>query len=355
MNRDVIHDWGEGIYWLVKAKFFWNDEEKKMKWLNKTVTLLEKAYKRNSENNVKSKIWYIGHVNMSPVYIARAYAVLGKRQDCFFWMSCGKLNGLLPETEKICVMKEFQEYLKDQVFLSILTETMQFTKDRFTFYVDQRIHIEKEKKDLDKHLNEGFSPFLTESALFRASVSKTCTNFLLENSLRLPYGLTRRSDNTLTAKELLDKRMNLYGIETKRPIPGDGNCQFYSLSDQLCGKLDHAGFLRKSIVHWLRNNGDLELSNGAKMKDFAHDRTWEQYCNEMDRNGTWGDHLTLIAATEIFSIQIFIISSVTGDNFIVDIVPEKVRPHRLVMLSHYAECHYGSVQHIDPKLRNNSL
>jgi len=80
----------------------------------------------------------------------------------------------------------------------------------------------------------------------------------------------------------------------------------------------------------------------------------------MAKDGVWGDHLTLIAASEVFNARIVIISSVPGDNFVVDIspigcdvaaegVPPRV-PSHLLTLSHFAEFHYGSVNSVDPSL-----
>jgi len=126
--------------------------------------------------------------------------------------------------------------------------------------------------------------------------------FLTENNLSLSvqsnFWKPVVNSETENAKKRLDDRMYLYGVETKRRIPGDGNCQMYSLSDQLCNSIDHHKFVRRCIVSWLSINGDLELPNGAKMKDFVHDKTWEKYCEEMGREGIWGDHLTLVAASE---------------------------------------------------------
>jgi len=148
--------------------------------------------------------------------------------------------------------------------------------------------------------------------------------------------------------------MMIYGVEQKKEVPGDGNCQMHSLSDQLCGNFSYSKFLRRSIVTWLRANGELKLANGALLKEFV-DKPWDQYCNDMSKDGTWGDHLTLISACELFSIKVIIISSVQGDNFILEINPEFSKPRRVVMLSHYAEYHYGSIQYVDPTMRNMML
>lgn len=40
------------------------------------------------------------------------------------------------------------------------------------------------------------------------------------------------------AKERLKERIALFQLREKREIPGDGNCQFYALSDQLYDSID---------------------------------------------------------------------------------------------------------------------
>lgn len=109
------------------------------------------------------------------------------------------------------------------------------------------------------------------------------------------------------------------------------------------------------------------------MRHFVYDKEWEAYCNEMGKDGSWGttkateqqpnfctgDHLTLIAAAEVFNARIVIVSSVPGDSFIVQINPicseeqqpdgtvRIIPPMHLLTLSHFAEFHYGSVHPID--------
>ncbi|EGC30747.1 hypothetical protein DICPUDRAFT_11435, partial [Dictyostelium purpureum] len=103
-------------------------------------------------------------------------------------------------------------------------------------------------------------------------------------------------------------------------IPGDGNCQMHSLSDQLYGNLDHSYEIRFIIVQWLR-----------------------LYCTKMAKSGFWGDHLTLLAAAEIYKANISIISSVESHNYFVEITPSSVKADKTILLSHHAESHYGSL------------
>lgn len=151
-------------------------------------------------------------------------------------------------------------------------------------------------------------------------------------------------DRNRLAKERLKQRLELFQMKETREIPGDGNCQMYSISDQLWKSLDRHRFVRLDIVGWLRRNADLELPNGAKLRDFVHGMSWEAYCESMERDGTWGDHLTLIAASELYAARIMIISSSVDDtSYITEIVPTTRPVERSVFLCHYAEYHYSSI------------
>jgi len=110
--------------------------------------------------------------------------------------------------------------------------------------------------------------------------------------------------------------------------------------------LDKSVEIRKNVVVWLRNHRDWELPNGAILHQFVHDRAWDDYCNAMAKDGCWGDHLTLLAMSELFGVVISILSSVEGDNFITEIHPTAKKMEKVLMLSHYAEFHYGSLVHM---------
>jgi len=147
-------------------------------------------------------------------------------------------------------------------------------------------------------------------------------------------------------KQRLQERLELYQLKPKRDIPGDGNCQMYAVSDQMYDRIDKSVEIRKNVVVWLRNHKDWELPNGAILHQFVHDRPWEDYCTAMAKDGCWGDHLTLLAMSELYGVIISILSSVEGDNFITEIHPTVKKMDKVVMLSHYAEFHYGSLAHL---------
>jgi hypothetical protein len=107
------------------------------------------------------------------------------------------------------------------------------------------------------------------------------------------------SERIAQQRERLTLRLKTEGFFEKCEVPADGNCQMSAISDQLFDTVNKASYVRQKIVTWLRNNSTWSLPNGALMKDFVHDKTWEEYCAEMAREGTWGDHLTLVAASEV--------------------------------------------------------
>ncbi|KAH3756049.1 OTU domain containing protein [Pelomyxa schiedti] len=150
----------------------------------------------------------------------------------------------------------------------------------------------------------------------------------------------------LTARQRLAARLAMYQLKERRDIPGDGNCQFYSLSDQMYDTIHRAADLRRTAVAWLEAHKEWDPGNGALLHYFVADQTWEAYCRQMSKSGTWGDNLTLIAISEHFRVRISVISSVAGDNFITEITPSALKGDpttKVLLLCHFAEYHYGSL------------
>lgn len=71
-------------------------------------------------------------------------------------------------------------------------------------------------------------------------------------------------------------------------VLGDGNCQFRSLSDQLFRTPKHYRQVRKAIVKELR-------SHPSRYKPYVPD-DYRQYCNNIAKDTTWGDNITLQAS-----------------------------------------------------------
>eukprot|EP01105_Mastigella_eilhardi_P028406 TRINITY_DN9334_c0_g3_i1.p1 TRINITY_DN9334_c0_g3~~TRINITY_DN9334_c0_g3_i1.p1 ORF type:complete len:521 (+),score=142.52 TRINITY_DN9334_c0_g3_i1:49-1611(+) len=165
----------------------------------------------------------------------------------------------------------------------------------------------------------------------------------LGNPLRILDG------QATTARQRMKERLAMFGLRERRDIPGDGNCQFYSLSDQLFDAISHAPEVRHAAVDWLEAHCEWDVGNGARLRDFVCDQPWEAYCKQMSRSGVWGDNLTLTAVSEVFNVRICVVSSVAGDNFITEVVPMRLQntPNvRVLLLCHFAEYHYGSLAYV---------
>ena len=63
----------------------------------------------------------------------------------------------------------------------------------------------------------------------------------------------------------------------------------------------------------------------------------------MEKDGTWGDHLVLLAAANCYQTDIHVISSLGRDIFITPYGPGVTRTNPLV-LGHIHEKHYVSLQ-----------
>lgn len=141
------------------------------------------------------------------------------------------------------------------------------------------------------------------------------------------------ADEEISDHERLLERLRLYDM-VERNVPGDGNCQFRSLSDQLYGSADHHGSVRDQIVQQLRSN--------PEMYEKYVPMVYADYLEKMSKNGEWGDHVTLKAAADKYGVRIFVITSFK-DTCSIEILPHIQKSKRVIFLSFWAEVHYNSI------------
>ena len=126
--------------------------------------------------------------------------------------------------------------------------------------------------------------------------------------------------------------------------PGDGNCQFLALCDSLLifGIFWSPQTLREEIVNYLIS---IESINGEVVRDFSS-IPWDDYIQQMDIEGTYGDELTLRACENISNIEIEIVSTLGNDDW-VSINQENSNRLGQITLRHFAEGqgdHYVCIQ-----------
>jgi len=145
-------------------------------------------------------------------------------------------------------------------------------------------------------------------------------------------------------------------------IPALGDCQYDSLMRVMvwAGRaIISDGFnvhhMRRLLVQWLRSNKDYYMDNGARLAEFAAslhsaslrptegagtaDEVYDMYLERLIKEREYGDHLTLIAAANVFSVNIRILSY--ERQYDVDISPPLICTER-VYIAHVSE-HYKPV------------
>jgi len=265
--------------------------------------------------------------------LARVCALLNKEGECQHWLklwvSARPINPLTvlddADFDKYRASKWFETIVDSVVpkMSTPLSSTTSFDERQYSILQNSLLESGFSMKKIMELLS--WSPISTGQSQIRADEGE---------------------EYTRKQKERLQQRLELYQLRPKRDIPGDGNCQMHAISDQLYDTISKSADIRKMVVDWLQKNRDSQLPNGAILHQFMHDRKWEDYCTAMAKDGCWGDHLTLLAISEMFGVQISIFSSVEGDNFITEIHPTIKKLKKVLLLSHYAEFHYGSLEHI---------
>lgn len=153
-----------------------------------------------------------------------------------------------------------------------------------------------------------------------------------------------------TPTSRMKERLEKHGF-MERPVSPDGNCQMRAIADQLYGTDNNHKDVRSKITSWLAKNErfSVDEQGSAAIGDFI-DRDaypkWVSYVSHMSRDKAWGDHITLLAAAEVYGVNIFIISNVddlgTGQ-YITNIAPKSKKAERTLNLSHWHEQHYNSL------------
>ena len=84
-------------------------------------------------------------------------------------------------------------------------------------------------------------------------------------------------------------------------MPGDGNCQFHSLAYP---DLDHVE-VRKNVVRHIE-------ADWERFLPFVDEHESPMYVNQMSKNATWGDELTLRAFSEVYDTTVKVFDARSG-------------------------------------------
>ena len=131
----------------------------------------------------------------------------------------------------------------------------------------------------------------------------------------------------------------------------DDSCQFSALSYllQKIGIRRSARRFRQKVVSYL--SASPENSEGPPLECFAK-LLWSQYLNSMAQTGTYGDYITLQASSNLYNIELQIVSSLGNDSRIL-IQRQEFKPITSFYLGHFAESggeNYVSLDQISPNV-----
>ena len=119
-------------------------------------------------------------------------------------------------------------------------------------------------------------------------------------------------------------------------VLGDGNCFFRAVSCQLYNTPEYHLYIRFLGVQHLLHNPELYIESNYEL-------SWQNYVNNMAREGTWADNIIIQAVANSFNVTINIIES--NANFFPVTVVNPVNTSGLttnIYIGHIQEYHYVS-------------
>ena len=84
-------------------------------------------------------------------------------------------------------------------------------------------------------------------------------------------------------------------------------------------------------------------SDGTELAGFITNPSWTNYLQKMAEDGTWGDHLILLAAANCYECDILVVSSTPSHDCPITPVPP-ISSAVLLILGHIVEEHYVSLR-----------
>ncbi|XP_071154236.1 nuclear GTPase SLIP-GC-like isoform X2 [Mytilus edulis] len=154
-------------------------------------------------------------------------------------------------------------------------------------------------------------------------------------------------------EERLKQYCNFHGMEFLGRTPGNGNCFFEAISSQL-DRLQlprkSPELLRQEVTTYLKENPTY-TANGelVNLRDFVElEGDFMEYCESMSKNMEWADHVIVVTMARMLEQNIIIVTSSPDtdkdDSLVWVNGGEKCNEKRPLLVGHYWETHYQSLQ-----------
>lgn len=184
----------------------------------------------------------------------------------------------------------------------------------------------------------------TEADVLRRRGRKPRISFARrDDSLELPdRHITRQGSSA----HLLDERLTHWKLEQVF-MEDDGNCQFRAMAHQLFDEAAFHADLRFCCVEHLRASAERFAFY------FDGEEEWQRYLTTMAEDGTWGDELTLRAASSVFECNVHVVTSAEENYYLqykLDDRDEDEPPAEAsdavtdIFLAYISPIHYNSIR-----------
>eukprot|EP01098_Paradermamoeba_levis_P006819 TRINITY_DN2838_c0_g1_i1.p1 TRINITY_DN2838_c0_g1~~TRINITY_DN2838_c0_g1_i1.p1 ORF type:complete len:464 (-),score=125.21 TRINITY_DN2838_c0_g1_i1:56-1255(-) len=197
----------------------------------------------------------------------------------------------------------------------------------------------KKKKFVGPHDNLALATLFNSSLSMSANTAVTTTD--------------PNSNNSVTANpqysehlQRLQQRLEAYGNRMSGKVHYlESNCQFEAVAHQLFQDAKFADQVRMNVSTWLLNNPTYCVPNGQELSKYlCAGLTWQQYCQGMASPACWGDNVTLIAVAEVYQAKIVIITSIVGNQFVIEITPSQWNSNKIIKLCQIMDVYFESLQ-----------
>ncbi|XP_072036646.1 uncharacterized protein [Amphiura filiformis] len=170
------------------------------------------------------------------------------------------------------------------------------------------------------------------------------------------------SNSSETSYQRLQTNCQKHNLQFIGNIPGDGNCFFHSIADQLERvNLPHQTHevLRKEVVQYLRENPVIQGPDG-EINFLATQPDQDEYLESMAKDGEWADHIIIVAMANMLQHDILVITSSpqgtdTSQNELVWIVGTPNFEGKPIMLGNEWDTHYRSLAPITSESTRSSV
>ena len=128
----------------------------------------------------------------------------------------------------------------------------------------------------------------------------------------------------------------------------DGNSQFSSTLNQLDMNIESQMRLRIKVHKWLKENANFIAPGGECISKMVCGETWEEFLERIEKCGSFGNNLTLIAISNIFNVKILVSQSNSQNKFSFTPADDKTI-WKTIFLFNDVNNHYFSILPVENK------